>query len=177
MKTFPSTANPPPASYQVIGLDDLRYPQVREGLAYWQSLRGTRAFPSREQISPRAIARILTNTILIRVIGDGDDFEYVIVGDEVLRAYRVPLIHRRLSELTADLPNSTAYWGKVYRDICANKKPWAVRYGAGLDGEAKFSDAEAVLLPLGPTDDIVDHIMTFGKRTRFGDGRPQRSSL
>jgi hypothetical protein len=153
------------SSYQVIGLDDLRYSQVREGLAYWRSLRGARAFPAREQIEPRAIARILTNTILIKVIEGGADFEFLIVGDEVMRAYRTPLIHRRLSEVAVDIPNSAAWWGYVYQDVCHNRKPWAVRYGAGFDGEAKFSNAEAVLLPLGPTDTVVDHILTFGKRT------------
>lgn len=163
--------DPQGSSYQVIGLDDLRYPEVCEGLAYWQSLRGTRAFPSREQIEPRGIARILTNTILIKVLGGGTDFEFAIVGDEVMRAYRTPLIHRRLSDIARDMPNSAAWWGYVYQDICLNRKPWAVRYGAGFDGEAKFSDAEAVVLPLGPTDAAVDHLITFGKRTLIGNGR------
>lgn len=168
MSVSTKAVDPHGSSYQIIGLDDLRYEPVREGLAYWQSLRGTRAFPAREQIEPRAIARLLTNTIVIKVIGGGTDFEFLTVGDEVMRAYRTSLIHRRLSDIAVDMPNSAAWWGYVYQDIFHHRKPWAVRYGAGFDGEAKFSDAEAVVLPLGATDAVVDHILTFGARTLSG---------
>ncbi len=157
--------SPQRTTYRAIGLAELSYPQVRDGLQYWQSLKGERLFPSRQQVKPRAIASLLANTILIKVIEGGKDFVFTIVGDEVLRSYRTPFIHRRWSELVVDLPHAAAYWGDVYRDICRNKKPWAVRYTPGLDGEAKFSKAEAVVLPLGPNDDVVDHILTFGERT------------
>ena len=152
-------------TYQSIGLDELHYLQVREGLAYWQSLCGNRAYPARQQIEPRAICRLLCNTIVIKVIDGGADFEFAIVGDEVTRAYRAPLMRRRLSEVAADLPHSAEYWGSVYRDICTNRQPRAVRFSSGFDGEARFADAEAVLLPLGPNDETVDHIITFAKRT------------
>lgn len=168
MSVSTKAVDPQGSSYQIMGLDEVCYAPVRDGLTYWQSLRGTRAFPSREQIEPQAIARILTNTIVIKVLGGGTDFEFLIVGDEVMRAYRKPLIHRRLSDIALDMPNSAAWWGYVYQDICLHRKPWAVRYGAGFDGEAKFSAAEAVVLPLGATDTVVDHILTFGARTLSG---------
>jgi hypothetical protein len=158
--TPPSTA----ASFAVIGVEELRFTALQQGYAYWNSLRGARAFPAREQLQPRCIATLLTNLILIRVLDHGLDFEYRIVGDEVSRAYRSQLNLRRLSEVGKEMPTAATYWGDVYRDICKNRKPWAVRYSPGLDGEGHFSEAEAVLLPLGPSDDEVDHILTFGKR-------------
>jgi hypothetical protein len=152
------------ATFAVIDFEALRFREVREGYAYWDRLRGDRAFPAREQLQPRAIAPLLTNLILLRVIDGGRDFEYRIVGDEVSRAYRTQLNLRRLSEVGKDIPTAATYWGDVYRDICQNRKPWAVRYSPGIDGEGRFSEAEAVLLPLGPRDDEVDYILTFGKR-------------
>jgi hypothetical protein len=151
--------------FQAIELHELTKPLVLQGLAYWRSLRGDRAYPCRDQISPRAIIRLLTNTVLLRVLDGGADFEFLVVGDEVTRAYRAPMLRRRLSEIAADLPNASSYWGGVYRDIVRTGKPHAVRFTADAGGEAKFSDAEAVLLPLGPTDEVVDHIITFTKRT------------
>lgn len=151
--------------FEEISFEALTKPLVLEGLAYWRSLCGPRAFPAREQISPRAISRLLTNTILLKVIDGGGDFEFAIVGDEVTRAYRAAMIHRRLSEIAKDIPNAATFWGGVYRDIVQNRKPCAMRFSSGTDGEAKFSDAEAVLLPLGPSDETVDHIITFTKRT------------
>lgn len=152
------------ATFAVIGFEALRFREVRDGYAYWERLRGSRAFPSREQLEPRVIGPLLTNLILLRVIDGGRDFEYCMVGDEVSRAYRTQLNLRRLSEVGKEMPTAATYWGHVYRDICQNHKPWAVRYSPGIDGEGRFSEAEAVLLPLGPRDDAVDHIVTFGKR-------------
>lgn len=151
--------------FEPISLDAVSKPLVQQGLAYWRSLCGARAFPARSQIAPRAIMRLLTNTVLLKVLDEGADFEFLVVGDEVTRAYRAPLMHRRLSEVAKDLPNAAVFWGHVYRDIVQNRKPWAVRFCAGHDGEAKFSDGEAILLPLGPSDDVVDHIITFTKRS------------
>lgn len=152
-------------TFEAIALEALSKPLVIQGLAYWRSLCGTRTFPAREQLSPREILRLLTNTILLKVIDGGNDFEFAVVGDEVTRAYRTKLIHRRLSEIAKDIPNAATFWGGVYRDIIQNRKPWAVRFSSGSDGEARFSNAEAVLLPLGPRDDVVDHIITFTQRT------------
>ncbi|MDR3528322.1 MAG: PAS domain-containing protein [Rhizomicrobium sp.] len=159
-----SDPTPPTASFAVIGVEELRFAQLRQGYAYWESLCGGRAFPARDQLQPRCMAPLLTNLILIRVIDHGLDFEYRIVGDEVSRAYRSQLNLRRLSEVGKEMPTAATYWGDVYRDICKHGKPWAVRYSPGLDGEGHFSEAEAVLLPLGPSDDAVNHILTFGKR-------------
>jgi hypothetical protein len=161
-------AAPPATTYDVIAPEDLRFDEVCEGFAYWKLLCGERPFPTREEISPRAIARLLTNLILLKVIDGGADFEFVIVGDEVQRAYSASLLRRRLSDIAKDLPNSAAYWGGVYRDIVRTGKPWAVRFAAGLDGETRFFEAEAVLLPLGPREGAVDHILTFGKRKPYG---------
>lgn len=154
------------SSFKAIGFDELRFAPVREGLQYWQSLCGARAYPARDQIMPRAICRILCSALLIKVIEGGADFEYAIVGDEVARTYRAHLARRKLSEVAVEMPVSSAYWGTVYRDICAIRQPRAVRYSVQLDNEANFADAEAVLLPLGPDDETVDHIITFAKRTR-----------
>lgn len=150
--------------FEVVGIDAIQDAQVRQGIAYWNALRGPRVFPSREEVSPRAIAPLLSRAILLKVIGDGEDFEFVIVGDEVERAYRTTLLHRRLSDVARDLPNSAAWWEHVYREICRTGVPWAVRMHAGVDNETNYSDGEAALLPLGTADGKVEYIMTFAWR-------------
>jgi hypothetical protein len=150
--------------FEVVRLEDLKDPLVRQGIAYWDALRGPRAFPSRGEVNPRAVAPLLSRAILLKVIGGGEDFEFAIVGDDVNRAYCAPLLHRRLSEIACDLPNSAAWWGRVYRDICRTGRPWAVCMHAGSDGETNYSDGEAALLPLGASQDSVDHIVTFAWR-------------
>lgn len=153
------------AVFEIIAIDDVLDPLLRQGIDYWNSLRGSRAFPARDQIVLRAIASLLSRTVLIKVIDGGRDFEYVVVGDDVGRAYSAPLIHRRISDIAKEMPTTIGFWGGVYRRICQEKKPVAVSLQAGIDGEARFSDGTVVCLPLGETDAAVDHMITFGKRT------------
>ncbi|MDE2182405.1 MAG: PAS domain-containing protein [Alphaproteobacteria bacterium] len=162
-REIPAPANDTTA-YEIVRLEDLEDPLVRLGVEHWQTVRGERAYPSRDQIDPKAIARALHRIIILKVIDGGEDFEFAIVGDEVNRAYRVPFARRRLSAISRDLPNSAAFWGTIYRDICRTGKAWAVRMFSGFDGETNFSHGEAALLPLGPVDGVVDHIITFSKR-------------
>ncbi|MDE2182407.1 MAG: PAS domain-containing protein [Alphaproteobacteria bacterium] len=151
--------------FEIIRLDEVDDPLLGEGIAYWRSLRGARAFPAREQIDPRALARLLSRTVLIKVLDGGHDFQYVIVGDEISRAYSTPLVRRRISDIVKDMPNTIGFWALVYRDVCREPRPCAVRLRGGHDGETRFSEGTVVLLPLGPSDDVVDHMITFGKRT------------
>ncbi|GAA0550714.1 hypothetical protein FHS83_001277 [Rhizomicrobium palustre] len=153
-------------TYRRIEFDELRFAEVRQGYAYWLGLCGARLYPAREEISPRPIRHLLAHVILLKVIAGGKDFEYTIVGDDVVRAYKAPLAQRRLSDIATDLPNSARYWSCVYRDIVETGQPWAVRYSAQLEREACFADAEAVLLPLGSSPGCVDHLITFAKRVR-----------
>ena len=157
--------DPNATQFEFFDLEELQDPLLRSGVDYWKSLRGTRAFPTREQIVPRAITPLLSRTVLIKVIDDGADFEYVIVGDEVERAYKAKLIHRRISDIAREMPNTIGFWGDLYRKVYKDFKPAAVRMVAGHDGETRFSEGIVVLLPLGPSDDRIDHMITFGRRS------------
>ncbi len=169
----PANAFPAATSMEVISIEDARFAVVRKGHDYWQSLRGTRRFPARQDIHARDIAAILPNMVLAKVLDHGDDFLLKIVGDEVGRAYRAPLNNRRMSEIAADLPNTAERWLAIYRRVAQTGVPVVVRAVVGLEApEINFTQAETVCLPLGPADDDIDHIMTFGRRTvhtaRFG---------
>ncbi|MBU6298465.1 MAG: PAS domain-containing protein [Alphaproteobacteria bacterium] len=154
--------------FEIAGLGDVDDPLLRQGIAYWESLRGARAFPAREQLQPRAIAPLLSRTVLIDIIDGGADFEYVIVGDEVARAYSARLIHRRISDIAYEMPNTIAFWDGIYREMCREPKLRVVRMRAGHDGETHFLDGMVVLLPLGASDSAIDHIVTFGRRSFIG---------
>ncbi len=151
--------------FEFVDIAAVEHPVLREGIAYWQSLCGDHAMPQRADLNPRAIPRLLSRLVLIRVLEDGADFEYVIVGDEVGRAYRAPLAHRRISDIEREMPNTIGFWATVYRQMYRSGLPVAVHMVAGYDGEANFSDGEVVLLPLGPASGPIDHIVTFGRRT------------
>src|SRR5258708_39864838 len=65
----------------VIGLKEAECPAVRDGIAHWRRMRGSRRFPARSDLSPRDISGTLRHTVLLRVLDRGADYEYRIVRD------------------------------------------------------------------------------------------------
>lgn len=147
---------------EVIEPEALRRPKTQLGYRYWRSLCGTRRFPARDEINPRDIAAALTNMILVKAIDGGADFQFRIVGDHAGRGYRADLNNRTFSSMEDELPRAVANWYRVYRGIVDTGRPLAVDIVTGIDAPyVNFTEAEAVFLPLGPSDGTVDHVLTF----------------
>jgi hypothetical protein len=145
-----------------LAMEDLSSPKLRLGWDYWRMLRGTRRFPTRDEIKPRDIATILSHMVLVKVVDGGADFQFRIVGDHAGRGYSVPFTNRLLSDIATELPRASANWSNLCRQVVASATPFAVRVVIGLDApEANFTEAEGLFLPLGPADGKVDHIMNF----------------
>ncbi len=157
---------PAQTRFELIALDAVESPVVALGIGYWRQLCGARRFARREDLDPRKIAPALSNMILARVVEGGADFTFRIVGDEVRRAYPVPLNNRLMSDIAHDLPELASKLSLAYRRVIDSKLPFAVRTFVGLDNpDVNFSYAEAVHLPLGATDDAVDHLLTLASHT------------
>jgi len=149
-----------------ITFDELEHPSVRFGVNHWRMLRGDRMFPSRQQIRPRDLAPVLSAMSLFKVL-DGEDFQYRIIGDAVVRAYDVQLQNRRLSEIEAELPSFGQFVRPVLLHVAQRRVPIALRGRIGHDAPGtNFTHHENALLPLGSTDDLVDHIIVFSSYER-----------
>lgn len=160
-----SLSFPEETRVELVPLEDMTTPIVRRGIDYWQTLRGPRPYPAREDIRMRDIAGLLKNMVLSKVLDDGDDFLLKIAGDEVCRGYRAPILGRRLSDIAVDLPNTVARWLPLYRRVARSGEPLAVVVTVGLEmPEINFTHAETVCLPFGPAGQAPDHIVTFGQR-------------
>jgi hypothetical protein len=141
-------------------LDDLECPAIRAGVDYWRLLRGRRLFPAREDLKPREIAGLLRSMSLIKV-ADGD-FQYRVVGDSIVQAYDVSLQSRWFRDIDADLPTFGLFIRPILTHVVESKAPIAVRGRIGHDApHVNFTHHENALLPLGPDDDAVDHILVF----------------
>jgi hypothetical protein len=164
----PPPANPDsqllsdPVKFEVITLEQLENPIVRRGADYWLSLRGTRCFPARDDVNLREIGSVLSHMMLIAVIEGGADFELRVVGDAIAWALRVPVHKRRLSEIAREAPVFAERNFKFYRSVVESRGPLAIHTRLGLDSpELRVTNAEAAILPLGPRDDVVDHLLAF----------------
>jgi hypothetical protein len=151
-------------AFSLVALDDIESAPLRVGLTYWEGVRGFRRFPARADVKPRDIATALQYMSLLKV--EGDDFIYRIVGDAIVRAYDIPLQNRRVSDIAFDEPGFDVIVLPLFRKIVETGKPIAVRGTTGHDvTRANFTDYENVLLPLGPDDQTVDHVITFSYYT------------
>ncbi len=151
---------PDSTSLTFVPLEAITATPLRLGLEYWNGLRGSRRFPARAEIKPRDIAPALRHMSLVKV--EEDDFIYRIVGDAIVRAYDVPIQNRRVSDIAYDEPGFGAIILPVFRRVAESGEPVAVQGKTGRDvTRVNFTDYENLLLPLGPDDGTVDHIMTF----------------
>jgi hypothetical protein len=149
-------------SFEVIKLDDLESSVVKQGASYWNALRGTRRYPARKELRPHEFASILRNTLLVRVIDAGADFEFRIVGDEQAQTYALPFAGKRLSEF-AQIDAAYCYVLKgFFGHVVEHGEPVAVRGNIGnASPRVRFSYCESIFLPLGDSDDAVDHLLGF----------------
>jgi hypothetical protein len=160
------SAFPEETQVEILSLAELQAPIVCQGLAYWDKLRAGRRYPARDEIRVRDIAALLKHMVVAKGIDGGEDFLLSIVGDEVGRCYRAPIMHRRLSEIAVDLPKTAARWLPIYRQTLQSGLPVAVLVKVGLEApEINFSHAETVCLPFGPEGGPADFIATFGQHT------------
>lgn len=143
-----------------IAFSGLESEALRLGYDYWRSKCDGRRFPSRDDIRPREIASLLRYVSLIKV--EGDDFVYRIVGDTIVMSYGVSLQNRRLSDLVYDEPGFGTFVIPLLRQVAETGEPLARRGKVGRDvTHVNFTHCENLLLPLGPNDETVDHVLTF----------------
>lgn len=143
-------------------LHDVQSPVLQSGIAYWESLRCGRIFPSRSDINPQRLRPILANTMLLQVVGECEDYEYRIVGDAHVRIHALPSMPRRLSEMDAFLPGYAAILKALYDPVVQLRTPSAIKGAIERpDGFPRYTTSENVFLPLGPDDKTVDHILNF----------------
>lgn len=143
-----------------ITLDMVEAPVVRAGIGYWKRLCGQRKFPTRNEVMPRDILGLLRNTILLRVLDEGADYEYRIVGDAHVIAHGFSAQGMRLSDLGAIAGGYEKVLKSLYDMPVRTCSPFAVR-GWLARGEDEFIYSETVLLPLGPDETTVDHVLNF----------------
>lgn len=146
-----------------VPLDHLRGEPLRVAAAYWTMIRGERCFPARDDLRARAMSGILPYMSLVRVIDGGADFEHRIVGDVMVRAFTVPIQNRRFSDIATEAPELIELSFRLFRKAVEQRAPVAWRQRTGREAtHTIFTDSEILLLPLGKTDEVVDHILGFG---------------
>jgi hypothetical protein len=141
---------------------EVQNPMLRKAYEVWNVLKAARRFPTRAEIAPRNMAEFLRNTVLVRVLDGGKDFQFRIVGDAIAEVQGSSFRELTTTEIDARIPGYGAMLRSVYRQVCKTREPMAFR---GWFVQPKTQLAffhESLILPLGPDDATVDHILVVG---------------
>ena len=148
-----------PREARWIALEELREPQPKAALAYWQAKRGDRLMPHPRDVDPIEIPKLLAHLSIVDVLdGDPPDFFYRLEGDVIASVIGYRRMGRRLSELRD-------YLGPVYPRASARltagvtaKAPLALT--SKLQGlNRPFYTIELVLLPFSRDGEKVDRLV------------------
>lgn len=150
-----------------VPINALEHPLLIEGLSYWRGLCGARAYPVRSDVTPRGLKSLIQNTIIVRVIGACEDYEYRFVGDAHVVVHGQSIQGKRWSELDVGNGIFSRQRRHFYDNLVRTGEPVLVSgyvarhfFDAEMDQEHFFIHASCLCLPLGH-DGTVDHILTF----------------
>jgi hypothetical protein len=148
-------------------LDD---PLQRQMYAYWQKKRGPRCMPSRRDIDPTEIPRLLPNVLISEYVpvGDGGRWRYRLCGTAVAAAFGCNPTGRFIDELTKG--DYRAFIERIHRIVREEQRALfcASEYASA---ENLQISAKRLLLPLMTDGRQVDQIISL-LVFRLGTGLP-----
>lgn len=156
------TTTPPPIQAAELELAQVRalYPDLIEACEYWESKKGERFAPSRQEIDPADIPRLLPRVLLAEVIEDanGDpDFRFRLSGTGICRVHGQELKGLTARELTP------AEFGRTVHQhylIALDRRVPMVHALAMQNSDAYFSYAR-IILPLSEDGEKIDHLLVI----------------
>src|SRR5690349_3109160 len=146
---------PDSSSGEIVASSELVAQAPLDAIAHWQSVRGSARFPRR----PDEVQDLVgDDTLLVGVIGDGQDYEYRRVGPALVAGFGMDFSGQRLSEIEASTPRFGIGLRMLYEMVRSSGEVLCYRGWAGLDMPgAQFLYYESAVLPFG--EDLVDHIL------------------
>ena len=154
------------SSVEPISLSDIESDEVGTIVGAWQKWRGFHALPVREALVPRDLGRFMAHVSLVRVVDDGADYEFRIIGDAHLQAYATNYTGRHVRDVCESAPKFGRLLKASYDLVRTTGRPYAFRGIVGYDApDARFSWFETCYLPFGPGREAVDYIMNAASYT------------
>lgn len=137
-------------------LDD---PLLREIYAYWRRKRAARRMPSRRQIDPAEIPRLLPHLVISEAVDGGRCFRYRLVGTAIARTIGFDPTGRSVDDVASG--SYGAYINGLHRRSCEERVPIfaASPFIGAARGRQYF--ARRLALPLSEDDDAVNQILSM----------------
>jgi hypothetical protein len=135
---------------------------IRQGVAYWRDLKGSRRFPGRQQVTLRGLRGLAKHASLIRVIDGGIDYEFRFVGDVPVAAVGWNFQGRRYSEPEVAEVMRANYRHHLYAEVVSTGEPRVFKCRMVQHCRLRLPmHSETAYFPLGDDDGVVDHLLGF----------------
>ena len=144
----------------------LKSPRLKEALAHWERLRGGRAMPSRRDLDPVEMPRLLPYLMLLDVEPQPLDFRYRLIGTEARSILARDYTGLRFSELPGKGRGSVVW--ENCEEVVLTKSPVS-RNAPYVGPERYLRDCENLLLPLSENGTEVSMIVKFISFVRRAD--------
>jgi hypothetical protein len=159
---------PDESSGEIITASQLEAVPVRDAVERWQALKGAQSYP---EAPDDVMAPVSANTLLIEVLGEGEDYQYLRVGEALVAAFGEDFSGQCLSEIEQTNPRFGIGLRMLYEMVRAGGEPLCYRGWAGQDMPgAQFVYYESAVLPFGHGL-RVDHILVISMLVLRGDPR------
>jgi hypothetical protein len=142
-----------------VDTSDIQNALLRKAFDLWNKLKGARPFPARSEISPRDLVDFLRHIVLVRVLDDGNEFQFRIVGDAIVLAQGHSFQGLTTAEIEVQLPGYGKMVRRAYQRVYTDRKPLLLRGWFEHASTKRAFLHETLGLPLGPDPDTVDHIL------------------
>ncbi len=150
---------PEKTSVEAISLADVESPEVATIVAAWNKWRGLHAMPVRDRLAPRDLGRAAAHISLARVVDEGDDYEFRIIGDAHVQAYGTSYQNKSLRDVIDASPRFGKQLKASYDLVRNTGRAYAFRGLIGRDApDAAFAWFETCYLPFGEGG-VIDHIL------------------
>jgi hypothetical protein len=160
---------PDESSGEIITMSQLEAAPVREAVERWHASKGTKPYP---ETPDDVLAPVSSNIILIKVLGEGEDYLYLRVGEALVVGFGEDFSGQSLSKIEQTNPRFGIGLRMLYEMVRAGGEPLCYRGWAGLDMPgAQFVYYESAVLPFGRTS-RVDHILVISMLVLRSDSRP-----
>lgn len=133
---------------------------LRAVKTYWEEKRGPRRMPARADINPSELKTSLRQVLLVDVMPGANDFRYRLLGSRLRPYFPNEATGQTMRVALAPFgPVTVEGTIEVYRLVATERAPVRIT-GPGDNFAQPSKFFEAMLLPLGESDDAVN--MIFG---------------
>ncbi len=138
---------------QDFNIDDMPNDVMRDIYQYWLDMRGDRLMPSRSDLKPEQIARLLPYIVLVDVEA-GSRYKFRLVGTETVKAMGFDATGKHLE----DFPRVEYYLKDRYDWIVEEKRPYFI-FDKLKWTEKSYMDYYVLGFPLSGNGQDVDILM------------------